>query len=54
MTFKKNVLNDQIINSDEIVNNNGMVAFIEYTPVKTLERIKCITNLKERKTTITI
>jgi len=45
---------DQIINSDEIVNNNGMVAVIEYTPVKTLERIKVISNLKERKTTITV
>ena len=45
---------DLVTNNDDVVNNNGLVAVIEYTPIKTLERIKVISNLKERKTTLTV
>jgi hypothetical protein len=45
---------DSINNPPEVTNNNGLIAEIEFTPIKTVERIKVFTNLKERKTTITV
>ena len=41
-------------NPAEVTNNNGLIAEIEFTPIKTVERIKVFTNIKERKTTITV
>jgi hypothetical protein len=41
-------------NPPEVTNNNGLIAQIEFTPIKTIERIKLIANIKEKKSTVTI
>ena len=48
------VICDATVNTDEVVNNNGLVAVIDFTPIKTIERIKVIANIKERNTTVTV
>lgn len=45
---------DDINNPPAVTNNNGLIAEIEFTPIKTVERIKVFTNIKERTTTITV
>lgn len=45
---------DDTVNTDSVVNNNGLVAVIDFTPIKTVERIKVIANIKERNTTVTV
>jgi hypothetical protein len=45
---------DAITNTDQVRNNNGMVAYIEFTPYKKLERIKVIANITETNTDLTI
>ena len=45
---------DKTTNSDQVRNNNGMVAYIEFTPYKKLERIKVIANITETDTTLTL
>lgn len=48
------VVSDASTNTAEVTNNNGMVATIEWTPLKSTERIKVYSNIKERVATITI
>ena len=45
---------DSVTNTDAVRNNNGMVAYIEFTPYKKLERIKVIANITETDTTLTL
>jgi hypothetical protein len=45
---------DNSNNPAEVVNNNGLIAQIEFTPIKTIERIKVFTNIKEKKASTTI
>jgi hypothetical protein len=48
------IICDNSNNPPEIINNNGLIASIEFTPIKTIERIKVFANLKEKKSTVTI
>ena len=48
------VICDESTNPPEVTNNNGLIAQIEFTPIKTIERIKLIANVKEKKSTVTI
>lgn len=45
---------DASTNPPEVTNNNGLIAQIEFTPIKTIERIKLIANIKEKKSSVTI
>jgi hypothetical protein len=45
---------DSSTNPPEVTNNNGLIAQIEFTPIKTIERIKLIANIKEKKSSVTI
>jgi len=45
---------DATTNPPEVTNNNGLIAQIEFTPIKTIERIKLIANIKEKKSSVTI
>jgi hypothetical protein len=45
---------DSSTNPPEVTNSNGLIAQIEFTPIKTIERIKLIANIKEKKSTVTI
>ena len=45
---------DSITNTDQVRNNNGMVAYIEFTPYKKLERIKVIANITETNTNLAL
>ena len=44
---------DSSTNTAQVRNNNGMVAYLEFTPYKKLERIKLIANITESETTVT-
>jgi hypothetical protein len=48
------VVCDSSVNTPSILNNNGMVATISFTPIKTLERLKVISTIKERSVTVQI
>lgn len=48
------VICDATTNPPEVTNNNGLIAQIEFTPIKTIERIKLIANIKEKKSSVTI
>lgn len=48
------VICDETTNTPSITNNNGMLATIEITPTKTLERLKVVSTLKERVVTVTV
>lgn len=45
---------DSTTNPPEVTNNNGLIAQVEFTPIKTIERIKLIANIKEKKSSVTI
>lgn len=45
---------DSVTNTAAVRNANGMVAYIEFTPYKKLERIKVIANITETDATLTI
>jgi hypothetical protein len=45
---------DSTTNTDMVVNNNGLLATIEYTPNKLIERIKVIANIKEKRVTVSV
>jgi hypothetical protein len=45
---------DASTNPPEVTNNNGLIAQIEFTPIKTIERIKLIANIKEKKSSVTV
>jgi hypothetical protein len=45
---------DSVTNTDAVRNANGMVAYIEFTPYKKLERIKVIANITETDTTVSL
>ena len=45
---------DSVTNTAQVRNNNGMVAYIEFTPYKKLERIKVIANITEVDTTLSL
>ena len=48
------VICDETNNPPDITNNNGLIAAIEFTPIKTIERIKLYANIKERRATVTV
>ena len=48
------VICNETNNPPEITNNNGLIAAIEFTPIKTIERIKLYANIKERRATVTV
>ena len=45
---------DEVTNTPQVRNANGMVAYIEFTPYKKLERIKVIANINEFAADVTI
>lgn len=45
---------DEITNTPQVRNANGMVAYIEFTPYKKLERIKVIANITETDSNVSI
>ena len=45
---------DEITNTPQVRNANGMVAYIEFTPYKKLERIKVIANITETDSNLSI
>lgn len=45
---------DEVTNTPSVRNANGMVAYIEFTPYKKLERIKVIANITETDATLTL
>ena len=45
---------DEITNTAQVRNANGMVAYLEFTPYKKLERIKIIANINETDSTVTL
>ena len=45
---------DEITNTAQVRNANGMVAYLEFTPYKKLERIKVIANINETDSTLTL
>jgi hypothetical protein len=45
---------DEITNTAQVRNANGMVAYLEFTPYKKLERIKIIANITETDSTVTL
>lgn len=47
------IITDASVNTDEVVNNNGMIGIINWTPTKVVERLKTISNIKENETTVT-
>lgn len=44
---------DRSTNTDNIIAANGMLAVAEWTPVKSVERIKVISTIKDRQVTVT-
>jgi hypothetical protein len=45
---------DSVTNTAQVRNANGMVAYLEFTPYKKLERIKIIANITETDTTVAL
>lgn len=45
---------DSVTNTAQVRNANGMVAYLEFTPYKKLERIKVIANITETDTTLAL
>lgn len=48
------VICDDSVNTDTVVNNNGLIAVVDFTPIKTVERIKLVANIKERNISVTL
>ena len=40
---------DTDTNTQEVVAANGMVGLVEWTPIKLIERIKCISTIKDQR-----
>ena len=47
------ITTDASVNTEEVVNNNGMVGVIDWTPTKVVERLKTISNIKESTSGVT-
>ena len=44
---------DESVNTPNVTNNYGMIAVIEYYPIKSIEKIKVFSNIKEKDVTVT-
>lgn len=47
------ITTDASVNTEEVVNNNGMIGVIDWTPTKVVERLKTISNIKESTSGVT-
>lgn len=48
------IICDETTNTPEVTNSNGIVAVFDWTPFKTVERIKVVSTIRERVATVSI